>query len=137
MPNLPDYDLKFTHPQLADITVTMGRLTIAENFEFEDILTMTTDTRDERRAYSAALAAFVGKHMIVWNLTDRDGEQLPVGEPTDSLLLAHIRDGWLQGIRGAQAPDPLGGDGLDDEFEAEIPVQPLPGPSDAENETAG
>jgi hypothetical protein len=134
---LPDYELKFTHPQLAGITVTMGRLNIAQTFEFEDIVIMPRTTRDERVAYSAAMAAFVGKHIVGWNLTDRDGKEVPVGEPTDGLLLAFIRDGWLQGLSGGDAPSPLGEDGPDDEFEAEIPVQPLPGPSDAESETAG
>lgn len=137
MPNLPDYDLKFDHPQLAGITVTMGRLTIAESFEFEDIITMPTNTREERLAYSTALAKFVGEHTIAWNLTDREGTALPVGEVTDGLLLRYIRDGWLEGLNGGDAPSPLAAAGPDDEFEAEIPVEPLPGPSGAESETTG
>jgi len=137
VPNLPDYDLRFTHPQLADITVTMGRLTIAQNFEFEDIVTMPTTNQEERRAFMAALAAFVGAHTVAWNLTDKDDKPIPVGEINDQLLLRQIEAGWLQGLAGGQAPSPLGEDGLDDEFEAEIPVRPLPGPSDDVSEIAG
>ena len=138
MPNLPDYDLKFDHPQLEGVTVTMGRLTIAENFEFEDIITMPTTNREERRTFIGVLAAFVGAHMVAWNLTDKDGKPLPVGQIEDHLLLRQIETGWLQGLTGGQTASPLdAGAGPDEDFEAEIPVQPLPEPSGAESETAG
>lgn len=104
MPQLPDYHLTFEHPQLAGIEVTMGRLTVDEQFDLADILALPATNRDENKAYAAALSAFIGKHMVAWNVTDRHDEPLPPGPPADSLLMRAIRDGWVEGLNGGAAP---------------------------------
>lgn len=104
MPTLPDYHLTFEQRELEGIEVTMGRLTIQELFDFSDILAMPRGDMKQLRAYTEALAAFIGKHVVDWNLTDRDGAPLPQGQISDTTLLFAIRDGWLQGINGGRAP---------------------------------
>lgn len=102
MPTLPDYRLRFD--QFPEVEVTMGRVSVEELFEFNDILAMPRATAQELRAYLDALAAFVGKHMVSWNLEDRRGRAVSVGRVTDTELLFAIRDGWLQGINGGRTP---------------------------------
>jgi len=104
VPTLPDYHLTFEQPELEGVEVTMGRLAIQELFDLNDVLAMPRGDMKALRAYTEALAAFVGKHVIDWNLTDRDGSPLPTGQITDTTLLWAIRDGWLAGINGSRAP---------------------------------
>jgi hypothetical protein len=104
VPTLPDYHLTFEQAELEGIEVTMGRLTINELFDLSDILAMPRDNMKQLRAYTEALAAFTGKHVVDWNLTDRDGSPVPRGQISDTTLLWAIRDGWLQGINGGRAP---------------------------------
>ena len=131
---LPDYKLRFEHPELDGVEVVMGRLTIEELFEFNDLLEsapvppeppVERKTRDEFRkkvkAYNAQLIAFIGKHLVSWNLTDRDDAPVPLGQITDIVLLGGIKDGWLEAINGAA--DPLARTAA---IEAQIPVEALP-----------
>ena len=131
MAQLPDYRLAFEHPQLADIEVTMGRLTIDELFEFNEVLALPMATSKELKAYSSALAAFVGKHMVEWNLEDRDGAPVPVGHVSDQMLLGAIRDGWLQGINGGATPPLDRRPDIEADLAdlAEIPDEPAAGPN--------
>lgn len=141
--HLPDYKLRFEHPELVGLEVVMGRLTIEELFEFNDLLEsapaapeppVDAKTRQEFRkklkAYRADLIAFIGKHTVSWNLTDRDGAPVPLGQITDIVLLGGIQEGWLEAINGAA--DPLARTAA---IEAAIPVEALP--SDAQPAPAG
>jgi hypothetical protein len=129
MPHLPDYDLRFTHPQLADIQVTMGRLSIDEVFELNLILAMPlmVDGRVDAKAVherSTALREFIGPRIVEWNLTDRAGDPVKPGTEglTDPLLVTGIMTGWLEGLGGGEAPleqTPAA------DIEASIPMEPL------------
>lgn len=131
MPALPDYQLRFE--KFPDLEVVMGRLTIEELFEFNEILAMPRDDQEKLRAYLAALTAFVGKHMVTWNLEDRRGRPVAVGRVTDTELLGEIRDGWLEGINGGRAPlapaPPAEEAELADLMQE--PAEPQPEPSDS------
>ena len=104
MPTLPDYKLRFDDPELEGIEVEMGRLTIDQLFDFNDILGLPRTNKEESRAYFDALRSFVGEHMVAWNVTDKRGKKLPPGDVADLQLLEAIRDGWLQGLNGGRAP---------------------------------
>lgn len=133
---LPDYHLTFEPPELAGLEVTMGRLTFEQVFELDSINLMPRTNGKQIVDYFHALAAFIGKHMVAWNLEDKDGSPLPLGQSGDQLVLTAIRDGWLQGITGAARP--LGPTGTTDStIESGIPMQPLPEPDGNESEPAG
>ncbi len=104
MPTLPDYKLRFDDPELEGIEVEMGRLTIDQLFDFNDLLGLPRTNKQESRAYFDALRAFIGQHMVAWNVTDKRGKKLPPGDVADLKLLEAIRDGWLQGLNGGRAP---------------------------------
>lgn len=104
MPTLRNYRLSFEGPEFEGVEVTMGRLTIDELFDYNDILLLPRTTKDEARAYWKELRAFIGEHMVSWNVEDEDGKTLPVGDVADLGLLEEIRDGWLQGLNGGRAP---------------------------------
>lgn len=108
MPRLPDYDLKFDHEQLADITVTMGRLTIDERFELEDVLALPLGDRGQILARNKALREFVAGHLLAWNLEDRSGAAIKPGAEglKDGLLLDAIVLGWIEGLSGGRGPLP-------------------------------
>lgn len=104
MPTLPDYKLRFDDPELEGVEVEMGRLSIDQLFDFNDILVLPRTNKDESRAYWDALRGFIGQHMVSWNVTDKRGKKLPPGDVTDLKLLEAIRDGWLLGLNGGRAP---------------------------------
>lgn len=104
MPSLPDYRLRFDHPELEGIEVTMGRLSVDELFDFNETLALPYDDNEKRRAYWKAIGAFLSDHMVAWNLTDRDDQPVPVGQTSDIALLGAIRDGWLDGLNGGRRP---------------------------------
>jgi hypothetical protein len=138
VPQLPDYHLAFEHEQLKDIEVTMGRLSIDELFDFNEVLALPASTPQETKAYCAELAAFIGKHTVAWNLEDREGAPVPVGHVTDQMLLFAIRNGWLEGINGGATPPLDRRPDIEADLAdlADIPDEPPPGPNGSENAPA-
>lgn len=128
---LPDYRLTFDGAEFDGLEVVMGRLTISELFDLNDVLALPSASPQEAREYWDSLASFVGKHMVSWNLTDRDDAPVPVGQVDDWNVLTAIRDGWLEGLNGGRSPLPPS-----PAIEAELPVDPLPAPSGNDSEPA-